>query len=433
MIFRRDHPADRIALRVPVITLVLAATAIPVELRLPSHDGWTFSFFSFDVLLNVLGYIPVGIVLGELGPFRAVTTATVIAMFAETVQLTMMHRDPSITDVLSNLVGAGLGVSISSHWRLRSPEFFVNKVTSSIAALLAVMVGIGVWMTSGDALNTRGLSSPGTLEAFWKLDESSGRVAEDSSGKELHGWFNKEPNRVGGIAGRAVRLDGAHDNIDFGHSSPLRLAGSMTISAWIKSTFYPVDDAAIVSSHNVSTMVTGYQLDTTIDRGPRTIGFKIANECGQLTARYGSTPLIAGSWYHVAGVYDADKRTMDVYLNGQPDNGFLLGSVTGAQHASRSHVYVGRRSDSAAFEFAGFIDEVRIYSRALTNAEIVSDMRGRVIDGPRPRVPLERMVVVTLRALSHRTQRMPKSQRPLLGSEYSWRSRASAIGRPQRG
>lgn len=278
MIFRGDRPVDRIALRVPVITLVLAATAIPVELRLPSDDGWTFSFLSVDVLLNVLGYIPVGIVLGEFRPFRAVTTATVISMFAEMVQLTMMHRHPGITDVLSNLVGAALGVSINSHWRLCSPELSVSNVKSSIAALLAVMVAIGVWTTSGDALNTRGLSSPGTLETFWKLDESSGRIAEDSSGKHLRGWFNKEPNRASGVAGRAVRFDGAHDSIGFGHSSPLRLAGSMTISAWIKSTSYPVDDAAIDSSHDTSTMVAGYQLDTTVDRGPRTIGFKIANE-----------------------------------------------------------------------------------------------------------------------------------------------------------
>ena len=61
----------------------------------------------------------------------------------------------------------------------------------------------------------------------------------------------------------------------------------MTVSAWIKSTSYPVDDTAIVSSHN--TAVAGYQLDTTIDKGPRTIGFKIADECGRLAVRYGAT------------------------------------------------------------------------------------------------------------------------------------------------
>jgi len=62
--------------------------------------------------------------------------------------------------------------------------------------------------------------------------------------------------------------------------------------------------------------------------GPRTIGFKLADECENLVARYGATSLSTNVWYHVAGVYNADMRTLDVYLNGKPDDGFLLGTVT---------------------------------------------------------------------------------------------------------
>ena len=151
----------------------------------------------------------------------------------------------------------------------------------------------------------------------------------------------------------------------------------MTISAWINSSSYPVDDAAIVSSHNVA----GYQLDTTIDRGPRTIGFKLVNACGRLMARYGATPLRLDTRYHLAGVYDAAAQTLDVYLNGERDDGPLVGRVTGTQRSSREPVYVGRRRDPAGFEFAGSIDDVRINSRALTKAEIVANMEGTSIDG----------------------------------------------------
>ena len=98
-------------------------------------------------------------------------------------------------------------------------------------------------------------------------------------------------------------------------------------------------------------------------------------------ARYGVTPLAVDAWYHVAGVYDAEARTLDVYLNGKLDNGLLVGSVTGTQHSSRSAVYVGKRSDLKGFEFAGSIDDVRIYSFALTKTEIAAVMRGEVIDG----------------------------------------------------
>jgi hypothetical protein len=173
--------------------------------------------------------------------------------------------------------------------------------------------------------------------------------------------------------GGAVEFDGSSEYIDAGQSTGLRLVGSMTISAWIKPSSFPVDDAAIVSSHNG----LGYQLDTTVDRGPRTISFKLANACGNLMARYGATQLTTNVWYYVTGVYDAGARTIDVYLNGKPDDGALTGTVTGQQRSSRESVYIGRRSDSEDFDFAGAIDEVRIYSRALTKAEIVEDMGAR--------------------------------------------------------
>jgi hypothetical protein len=63
------------------------------------------------------------------------------------------------------------------------------------------------------------------------------------------------------------------------------------------------------------------------------------------------------------------------------DNGPLRGTVTATQRSSTEHVYVGRRSDSDGFEFAGLIDDVRIYSRSLTKAEIRADMRGTVLHG----------------------------------------------------
>ena len=127
----------------------------------------------------------------------------------------------------------------------------------------------------------------------------------------------------------------------------------------------------------------GYQLDTTVDSGPRTIGFKLTDADGKLMARYGVTPLPLNTWRHVAGVYNARARTLDVYLDGELDNGYLLGPVTSQQRSSREGVSVGRRRDLREFEFAGSIDDVRVYSLALTKAEIEAVMRGDRIDGLR--------------------------------------------------
>jgi hypothetical protein len=361
--------------------MVLAATAIPIELRSPSLATWGFGVWPSDVLANVLGYVVVGIVLTDLGPIRAVIAAASLSMFAETAQLGMAHRDPSIVDVLANIAGAILGIAIAAHWKIHLPDLAVNRPRSRIAALLAVMLGVGIWLTSGDALNSRGLTSPGRLEGHWKLDESGGRVAEDSSGNGLDGSLSHEPKRAIGAAAPAILFEGADDSVDLGHSSSLRLVGSMTISAWVNAASFGEDDATILSSRNGSDLIAGYQLDASVRRGRHRVALKVVDECGRRVARFGATPLVASAWYHMAGVYDAEMRTMDVYLNGQADNGLLIGQAAGTQHASRSRVYIGRRGGRDGQPFGGLIRDVRIYSRALTRAEIATDMTGAVADG----------------------------------------------------
>jgi VanZ family protein len=113
-------------LRVPVIVLILAATAIPVELRPLGGATIDFKIDVSDIAANILGYVPVGIVLGGLGPLRAVVTAALISTLAETSQLVMMHRFPSPIDVASNVIGAIVGTVVSVRWRIRSPGFRIN-------------------------------------------------------------------------------------------------------------------------------------------------------------------------------------------------------------------------------------------------------------------------------------------------------------------
>ena len=197
-----------------------------------------------------------------------------------------------------------------------------------------------------------------------------------------------------GKNGNAVSLSGTNQYVNIGNPSSLQLNGSMTISAWINSSSFPVDDAAVVSKR--SNTEVGFQLDTTIDRGPRTIGFKLTNSSGALMARYGATALQLNQWYHVAGVYNASTQIIDVYLNGQLNNGTLLGSVTASQQNSTSNVNIGQRTGfPGTYNFSGKIDDVRIYNRALTLAEIQTDMNNAVGGGTSPPDTLPPTVVIT--------------------------------------
>ena len=168
------RPAPRIALAVPVIFLILAATAIPIEFRSLGEAQMVFEVSDVpDIVTNVIGYVPLGIVLGELGLLRAVFIAGLISTFAETGQLVLMHRDPSFTDIVSNVAGAALGSLASARWKIRSPALPINRWAGALAVLLSFALVLYVRSIAGEPVNTRGATTPGTLEADWRLDQEA--------------------------------------------------------------------------------------------------------------------------------------------------------------------------------------------------------------------------------------------------------------------
>src|SRR6185503_6248447 len=150
VLFNRRRPAERIVLIPPVVTMVLAATAVPVEFRPPDSATLELTVSSWvDLVENIAGYVPVGAVLEGLGPLGAVFTAALMSTFAETSQFVMMHRDPSAVDVAANVTGALLGAAISSRWKIRSPSLRINKWTAVAAAVMAALLATWIWATSG--------------------------------------------------------------------------------------------------------------------------------------------------------------------------------------------------------------------------------------------------------------------------------------------
>jgi len=199
----------------------------------------------------------------------------------------------------------------------------------------------------------------------YAFDEGAGTTASDASGHGIVGTLTNGPTWTAGKYGNAVKLDGVNDYVNLSNPAALQFTGSMTVDAWINASSFPADDAAVVSKRGSDE--TGFQLDTTVDTGRRTIGFKLTNSSGGQMFRYGATTLQTNTWYYVTGVYDATAQTLDVYLNGQLDNGTLVGTVTASQQNSTSNVNVGRRAGLTGFEFAGRIDNVRIADHALRN------------------------------------------------------------------
>jgi glucose/arabinose dehydrogenase/chitodextrinase len=231
---------------------------------------------------------------------------------------------------------------------------------------------------------------PAGLLAGYAFDEGAGGTAADASGHGLTANLANGAGWLDGKTGKALSLAGGDDVASLGNPAALHLTGSMTLSAWIYSSTFPGDDAAIISKRGSA----GFQLDTTIDTGPRVIGFKLNAGNGANMFRYGATPMQPNIWYHVTGVYDAAAQTMHVYLNGQLDDGQLQGTVAANQQDSPQDVQIGQRPGWGGFGFMGRIDDVRIYGRALSASEVATDMN-TPLAGSAPSDPVPPLVTLT--------------------------------------
>ena len=249
-------------------------------------------------------------------------------------------------------------------------------IALSVILILAVSLD---WSTG--AKRAHAAPSDGLVAAYG-FSEGSGATTADASGNGNSGRLSGTGWTAAGHSGNALSFNGSGAFVDLGNAATLQLSGSMTVSAWIRAAAFPFDDAAVVSKRTSDKV--GFQLDTTIDTGPRTIGFKLTTPTGAMMARYGASALQLNQWYYLTGVYDAAARTLDVYLNGALDNGTQIGTVASAQQNSALNVNIGRRAGAVGYAFNGTIDEVRIYNRALSPAEIQLDMQLPVTGGGAP-------------------------------------------------
>ena len=273
------------------------------------------------------------------------------------------------TETISTTINTDTGATttITSGGVTKDNTLGLSGTVSDAGGVSSVQIYDGATLL-GPALLT------GSYAAGYAFNESSGTTTADATGHGITGTLvNGATFTTAGKYGNAVALDGVNDYVDLGNPAALQLTGSMTVSAWIYATAFPGDDAAVVSRRDSSEH--GFQLDTTVDTGRRTIGFKLTNSSGGDMIRYGATTLQPNTWYNIAGVYDAAAQTLHVYLNGQLDDGQLVGTVTATQQSSSLDVEIGQRPGSpGVYQFNGRIDDVRIADHAITQSQIQTDM-----------------------------------------------------------
>lgn len=204
---------------------------------------------------------------------------------------------------------------------------------------------------------------------YWfPFNQTTGLTTEEAGGlasATLHGYASANAPWVDGKANHAITFDGTSNYVSIDDFSGILGTNPRTIAAWVKTTYSATSgDKPIVAW------------------GPNSSGNKwtfLMNSSGLLrlecTGGYvvGSRLLNDGAWHHVAATFvnDGSPSALDIklYVDGTPETLSKSQGVT-INTTSSGEVNIGTDIQSRFWQ--GAIDEVRIFNRALSAAEVLA-------------------------------------------------------------
>ena len=204
-----------------------------------------------------------------------------------------------------------------------------------------------------------------TLIARWKLDETEGSSAADSSGNNLIGTLVGDPQWLssGGKFGGALKLDGVDDYVETNYATDLP---AWTVAVWVNSPAVPSSEVPSGPLHRNKNYHINWNHSFDDFRG--TAGMQVADTW--YAASFGD--LQANTWYHLAATYDGEEFK-------SYKNGILItnnSTPSGDPDTENTTLKLGRHS-LYGDHFGGIIDDARIYNYALSQADITKIFTGK--------------------------------------------------------
>ncbi|MHC4744896.1 MAG: lamin tail domain-containing protein, partial [Planctomycetota bacterium] len=213
--------------------------------------------------------------------------------------------------------------------------------------------GLGYSLTNIDPSDSTLAVPEEGLVGHWAFDDGSGSVATDSVGSN-HGTVHGAAQWTSGQMAGALDFDGIDDHVSL--SSIGALAGnSMTIEAWVYLNDIVYAFNPVLTQHTPGG--NGYYFYL-YDSQPT---FSLVDGAGYAEAS-ASEVLGLARWYHLAGTNDG--VSMRIYVDGRLRGSASSLGLTGASYDS--HIAYDLTEPTY---YKGAIDNVRIYSRALSEYE----------------------------------------------------------------
>ena len=163
-----------------------------------------------------------------------------------------------------------------------------------------------------------------------------------------------------------------HDKLDIGAGE------NYTITLWVRTNSNGDFYRMISKRASENGTDPGYEMITQLSGG--VYGMNLRTTSGTNSGPpFGVTTITDGNWHHLAMVVNADNSTATIYVDGNQEQQSNVGAIGTQSFANSTDLLVGTEVSENVF-FPGFLDEIRIWSVPLTQAEIMADA-GTLIDG----------------------------------------------------
>ncbi|MEV0272866.1 LamG-like jellyroll fold domain-containing protein [Hamadaea sp. NPDC050747] len=215
-----------------------------------------------------------------------------------------------------------------------------------------------------------------TPVARWQLNQTSGTIAADTAGNSKGvasnvTWSTSKPSTRSDLTGSAIFN---------GDSSKVAVAGSVfdpsrsfTVSAWANiSSLSAYDEWVVMRMSPDGTAAFKLGFSASAQKWYATLR---DGKTGTAPSVWSSSTVTAGQWTHLAVAYDADAKTLKLYVNGSPNN---TTSAVNATNTAQGTVLVGS-AGTAGTGFPGSLADVQIHQAVLSDAQIVKVFDGSAV------------------------------------------------------
>ncbi|UBU10721.1 LamG-like jellyroll fold domain-containing protein [Nonomuraea gerenzanensis] len=256
------------------------------------------------------------------------------------------------------IVGSGNSISAPSPQSLGGQSYaFASWSDGGAASHQVVAPATATTYTAAYTL----VPPAGGLVAAYGMDEASGSTVTDASDNGNTGTASGTSRTASGRYGRALSFNGVLSWVNVPDSAGLRLTSGMTIEAWVRPSSVSGWRTVVMKRHSGG---LAYALSAGApDQRPHARIHTTA--AADLP---GTAALPVNTWSHLAATYDG--TTLRLYVNGAQ---VAQQAVSGAIRTDGSSLRIGGNGLLNQV-FSGQIDEVRIYNRALTAAQLQTDM-----------------------------------------------------------